>query len=196
VVEERRPDRRPRARRLDDADLGHDVVGHAHRLTRLAQRSRDLLLGVGIPRYDDRDPERGPCQPISVVPQHLSVAAVGPPDQEEDVGLGSTEITYGPRVQPPRRDVNHLGAGAEPDPVARLGGHLPLVPHNGQPQPPAGARARQGLRVTGAEPLRQRVAPVENVAAQDRGRLRRPDHGAVRGDEHRLGKRRADVEAQ
>ena len=197
VVEEGGPDRGPCASGTDLADLRDDVVRDPHRLAGAAQEGHHLVPRVDVARDDDGTAQRRPCQLSSVVQQHFRVAAVGTADEQDEVGKGPADGLDLTRVEPSRGDVHHLGAGAEADPVSRLGGHLPLVPDHRQPQPAARAGAGQRRRVArGAELLGQGMAAVEDVGPARGQRLGGATHLAVGADEDRLGERRADVEAE
>ena len=78
---------------------------------------------------------------MRVVQQHLGVAAVGTPDEQDDVRAARVQGRHAGGVERARRHVDDPGAGGKAHPVAGLRGDRTLVADDGQPQAAAGARA-------------------------------------------------------
>ena len=199
VGEEGLADGGARRLRRHDPDARQHVVCHDEPPPRRGEQRRDLVRGIRVARDDDRRRESGLGQPLRVVQQHPGVASVGAADEEDEIGGCRPQRLDVVARHRAAGDVDDLGTRGEPDPLPGLGGHLPLVPHDGQPQ--AAPRAGAGEHLGGLAGPRQvgtyGIHPVHDVGA-DGGRVAGgAEDGTRRGvDEHRLGEGRPDVDAQ
>jgi hypothetical protein len=183
-------------------DLRYDVVGEHVRQAR--EDRAHLVAGVDVARHDHRAAPPRRHQVTRCPEQHLAVAAVGPPGQQHDVGVGQVrevvaagEGGHGDDLAPARQR----------DPAARLGGDQLLVADHRDAQAAAGAGAGQHLGVGRARVLlhqggEARVVPLEHVRRPsrrgERRRVGRRGHDPAGGqvDQGGLGERRAEVDAQ
>ena len=155
--------------------------------------------GVGVAGHDDGRGEPPPCQALGVVEEDVGVAPVGAADEEDEVGCRGAQggdVGAGHR---PARDVHDLRTGGQPDAVPGLGRHLALVAHDRQAEPAPGAGAREhlvGLAVAGQGGAHG-IHAVHDVGGDGR-RVARGAEDVARGgvDEHGLGERRPDVDAE
>ncbi len=66
--------------------------------------------------------------------QHFCVAAVGPADEQDDVGSGLAELVDGCSVEVAVRHVDDPRAGGQPDAKPRLRSDGALIADDGEPQ--------------------------------------------------------------
>ena len=135
----------------------------------------------------------------AVVQQHVGVASVGAPDEQHEVGAVPSQRGEVAAVHRAARDVDDLRPGRQPDPVTGLGRDLALVADDGQAQ--ASARAGAHEHPVGLAVARERGAhgihTVHDVGRDRRRGARGAQHVTGAGvDEHALGERRADVDAE
>ena len=157
--------------------------------------------GRGVAGQHHRVADPGPGQPAGVVQQTGRVVAVGPAEQQHHPGPGAAQQPHVGRLQRPGVHVHHLRPRRAGHPVPGVGAGQPLRADHGQPQPTAGRRAGQQLRLAGRRRRagrghrpHRRVHPGEHVRGGGRvlGETGQP---AVRTDEHRFRPGGANVEA-
>ena len=178
-----------------------DVVAGQHGAPGRPQQRLGVRAGRGVAGQQHRVADPGPGQPPGVVQQAGRVVAVGPAEQQHHPGPGAAQQPHVRGLQRAGVHVHHVRPRRAGHPVPGLGAGQPLGADHGQPQPAAGRRAGQQLRLAGRAAGRgrrdrphRRVHPGEHVGRGGRV-LGESGQRAVRTDQYRLGPGGANVEA-
>ena len=178
------------SRPMSGSTLSARVTGRPPSRRTAATSSRTAALPASTTGTDRSAPASGG----RVVPEHRGLAAVGPADQQDDVGRHLGQHRERVVVQPAGGDVHDPRPGGERGPMAGLGADQLLVADDGEPQPAPGAGAG-GDRDVGE--ARRRLQDAGDDVVERRRRLggvqQRPGADV---DERRLRVRRADVDAR